>query len=401
MTDVDEGCDRCQDHVQWTDLSVFHTWRPCSQCGRVLRSYESGANGHGLKVVKGDHIHIPELTIAANPLVSGMRMTRDGVTSFASSLFRPQFGKSENIADVEVLFKEIENTIDSALQQDGIFKGMKLDDEAGGEAIDDIVKEHSVENPDIAFLFSSGFYHQASDAIRENDAAKAAWAASSAERLRSFAIFQKHFLDVVLMGNSAARLVWLFRAWASNRTNGMEAYWQTLFTDHVYVFSQLFSANLTLLEESAYLGGQKIDRSGARIADFLLAGGSGKQSIIVEIKTPLTRLVNRARYRSGSHAPSTELSGGITQLNDYLERLRESISGALRDHISIGSTFNPKRILIIGDYSQLDTVEKVSSFESFRQSINGVEVITFDEFFEKVRSILDVFGLSWKDKEPH
>ena len=43
----------------------------------------------------------------------------------------------------------------------------------------------------------------------------------------------------------------------------------------------------------------------------------------------------------------------------------------------------PKGILVIGNTNQLDSVSKRNSFELFRRNVVNLEIITFDELYER------------------
>lgn len=48
-------------------------------------------------------------------------------------------------------------------------------------------------------------------------------------------------------------------------------------------------------------------------------------------------------------------------------------------------------MVLIGNYSsELESPEKVRSFELFRSSLNGVSIVTYDELFVKLKKILDM-----------
>ena len=60
--------------------------------------------------------------------------------------------------------------------------------------------------------------------------------------------------------------------------------------------------------------------------------------------------------------------------------------------------FNPQCIVIIGSTSEFDGygVEKrgdaVATFENFRNALNGVTIITFDELLKKVEDLISILS---------
>ena len=135
-----------------------------------------------------------------------------------------------------------------------------------------------------------------------------------------------------------------------------------------------------------------LDRKDARFLDLIFSGGAANDAILIEIKTPMTRLLG-ARYRRNVYTPSPDLSGAVVQVNDYCHSLRENIVQARKGGVELNA-FNPRRIIIIGNHErELTDERKKRSFELFRGALAGVEVITFDEFFRKLEHLAQLFSL--------
>lgn len=207
-------------------------------------------------------------------------------------------------------------------------------------------------------------------------------------------LFKQNFEEAVWMGQSAKRLIDALSLWKANEGNGDEGFWQTSLRESSYIFSQLFSVPVTFIQGRAYVGGQQIDGRNARLVDFLLSGGSSGEAILIEIKTPTTPLIQKSKYRTSIHAPSSDLSGAIVQAADYRNCVLREIRGVTQDRPSDLSTFNPKAIVIVGNYtSELDSDEKRRSFELYRTSLSNIEIITFDELFGKIEHLAKLFNL--------
>ena len=55
------------------------------------------------------------------------------------------------------------------------------------------------------------------------------------------------------------------------------------------------------------------------------------------------------------------------------------------------SAFNPKCLIVIGTLeSELKNNSQYKSFELFRNSMTNVEIVTYDELFQKAQDILDM-----------
>jgi hypothetical protein len=106
---------------------------------------------------------------------------------------------------------------------------------------------------------------------------------------------------------------------------------------------------------------------------------------LVEIKTAKTPLLGTS-YRSGVYPPSRELWGSITQLLDQRYHLQTEI--AMLRHNSGRSDLESYAIkgVIIAGTMPTNQAEK-KSLELFRNSLNDLLVITFDELVGKLRGL--------------
>lgn len=190
---------------------------------------------------------------------------------------------------------------------------------------------------------------------------------------------------------------------------GPEAVWQKFFERNQWIFGY----GLTFVACEA-LTGEKLEQitTGANIFT-----GAGKRSDAVmrtkgylssllfgEIKTHQTDLLAARAYREPDvYQPSKELSGGVSQVqktaDKAVRRLQAriySIAEASGSPTGIDVlTIMPRQVLVIGRLSQFEengaiNEERAHSFELFRRSINGLEILTFDELYERARFIVTV-----------
>lgn len=176
--------------------------------------------------------------------------------------------------------------------------------------------------------------------------------------------------------------------WDSNRTNANEEFWQQSLSDYSFVLSQVFSSPVVMIGEKAHVGGKNVNNKGGKQTDFLLKSAKTDHLLLVEIKTPVTELLDNSAYRQNVFAPSKELGGSVTQIGSYKLKLsKEFDSLRAETEDSTGEKFRlvePRCLVIIGDTSQLDTPSKMDSFEMFRRGLRNTDVITFDELFTKI-----------------
>jgi hypothetical protein len=222
----------------------------------------------------------------------------------------------------------------------------------------------------------------------------AIWATAVAERYRALWVFKQQFEEAVWMGQSARTLTETFSTWQANRANDDEEFWQTTLQESSYALSQLFSSPVTFIKGKAYVGGQQIDGKNARFVDFLFSGGAGDEAILIEIKTPKTPLLQKSKYRSSIHAPSTDLAGSVVQISDYRNSIIQNYHAILSERSVELSAFRPRSVVIIGDYAnQLTDDLRRRSFELYRSSLSNVEIVTFDELFRKIEHLAKLFNL--------
>jgi len=189
----------------------------------------------------------------------------------------------------------------------------------------------------------------------------------------------------------------LLELWQVNIDNADEEFWQKFFKKHPWVISQVFSYPVVLFKDKAYIGGKSISNKGGNIIDFLYKNRLTDNLILVEIKTPTTKLLSK-EYRNNIYSVSTDLSGAINQILNYKDCFQKEYNQLTSNTSSTSELFNPKCLLIVGNQKK-EIINKNlrRSFELYRSEMKSVEIITFDELFEKVKFIVNMFQESRED----
>ena len=149
------------------------------------------------------------------------------------------------------------------------------------------------------------------------------------------------------------------------------------------------------VEEQPYAGGKRFDRKGGQNPDFIgITSGEVRFTVLVEIKKPQTPLLRgEEEIRNGAWSLSKELTDALAQIQSNTDQWAwTSKSDENRDALEKQGiyTVKPKGILVIGCLTELkEDRNKLQTFERFRQSISGIEIITFDEVFERAKFIVD------------
>jgi hypothetical protein len=168
----------------------------------------------------------------------------------------------------------------------------------------------------------------------------------------------------------------------------LEAKWQDFFKQNSWIFSLLFAHSMVLFQDQAYVGGQKIDRRGARYADYIYKNGLSDNVAIIEIKTHLTPLLGPVyRESSGVYPISRQLSGAVGQVADQKDVLLKEWHNVTKENFI---PFEPKCFVVIGKLKALNKDEQMKSFELFRNNLRNIEIVTFDELKNKTEVLLNL-----------
>ncbi|MFM6282736.1 MAG: Shedu anti-phage system protein SduA domain-containing protein, partial [Dolichospermum sp.] len=98
-----------------------------------------------------------------------------------------------------------------------------------------------------------------------------------------------------------------------------------------------------------------------------------------------------SEYRSGDYGISSEISGAVSQLLRNRDSLIKNYHSLVNSDDKSFDVFNPRCILIAGNSnSELSNSDKKRSFELQRYNFQGVEIVTYDEVFEKVHTLVNL-----------
>jgi hypothetical protein len=167
-----------------------------------------------------------------------------------------------------------------------------------------------------------------------------------------------------------------------------EPKWQRFFEDNTFVLTMLLSRPVHLLHKQFNARAQNITGEGAQIGDFLF-GSSSRSLAIIEIKKPSTELFQSGKpYRNNVYAPNYEISGAITQVLTQKSSLQNQWAQVVFNKRSlIDYHTDVIKCIVLAGKTPKDE-DKLKSFEIFRNSCKDVEVITYDELLEKLKSLL-------------
>jgi len=173
-------------------------------------------------------------------------------------------------------------------------------------------------------------------------------------------------------------------------TKKLEERCQSFFTGNHWILSNILSMPVVLLGSKVYVGGKSFSNKGGREADFLFKNKLTKNVFIIEIKTPLKKIIDTGvPYRKPDvFSIGKEVTGGLVQALDQKDNLQKEFYILAKGGEFL--SFNPKVVLIIGNLKSLNK-KQLKSFELFRNNIKDVEIITYDELLKRTDLILGEF----------
>jgi hypothetical protein len=175
-----------------------------------------------------------------------------------------------------------------------------------------------------------------------------------------------------------------------------ESWWQNFFEENKWIFG--YGLNYEILRQQQAqpnYGGTKVDGRGGQTGNNIMStAGDLNFTVLVEIKNPATLLLQGIReIRSGAWSLSKDLPDALSQIQANIQTWEKhgSEQPDNRDALEKLSVFTvkPKGIIVIGSLNQLTDRNKRETFQRFRKSIHGVDIITFDELFERAKFIVE------------
>lgn len=175
-----------------------------------------------------------------------------------------------------------------------------------------------------------------------------------------------------------------------------EPKWQAFFEENTWIFGYgLDYRFLSILQREAAVSNSDLAGKDTTNSDFLL--GTTDFTVLVEMKRPDTKLFGTARNRSQSWKLSKDLVEAVSQI--LVQKATWQIKSAQACYNAAGElisqkTSDPKCILIAGSREQFDDNQrdqdiKFRTFELFRRDSRNIEILTYDELYERAYYIVN------------
>jgi hypothetical protein len=188
----------------------------------------------------------------------------------------------------------------------------------------------------------------------------------------------------------------IFREMLSEEDSYDELAWQRFFEANPWLLGVSLTAQVLASWDSSRLEqvvvGHSVSGSGKRNDALMRTAGVVQSFVLVEIKKPTTDLLEPRPYRAGCWAPSRELAGGVTQIQQTSHLAAQDIGTKLESQDPEGYPtgdytymLQPKSFLVAGNLKSLQNDQgrvhddKFRSFEIFRRNLVEPTILTFDE----------------------
>jgi hypothetical protein len=185
---------------------------------------------------------------------------------------------------------------------------------------------------------------------------------------------------------------------ATQSRRGPEGVWQAFLEANPWILGVGLTGQLLTAWDGARLeqvvAGQSVGGPGKRVDALLRTAGRIRSLVLAEIKHHRTPLLGE-EYRAGCWSPSSEVSGGVAQIQRTVQLAVSQISDRLPEKDDTGAEtgeatwlIRPRSFFIAGGLDELRGdrgvhTAKFESFELYRRNLYEPEILTFDELLAR------------------
>ncbi len=189
-------------------------------------------------------------------------------------------------------------------------------------------------------------------------------------------------------------------------SDASETVWQGFLERNPWIFG--FGLNYVFLDRvsdkfEATTTGSDVFTPGKRADGLAMIRAQVSQTVLIEIKSGKSRLLQDKPYRKGVWPVDNEVSAAVSQSQKTCFEFsrRNAVRLNLTDDLGNETgnslyTVEPRAYLIVGNLSELmGNNDKIASFELFRRKLTSPEILTFDELYYRAVALVD--GISNRD----
>ncbi len=183
--------------------------------------------------------------------------------------------------------------------------------------------------------------------------------------------------------------------------SGNEAVWQKFFENNTWILGYgldyIFNSELDGKKLEQITTGANFNSSGKRIDGLLKSQGAINSLCFCELKLSSDDLLKQVKdsYRPEAWQISDALSGAIAQVQRTMQKAIKDLNTKIEikdkaDYLTGEELYlyNPKGFILIGKQHEFIKDDKInemkySSFEMFRKNLKNIDIITYDELYQR------------------
>lgn len=172
-----------------------------------------------------------------------------------------------------------------------------------------------------------------------------------------------------------------------------EKEWQLFFEQNQWIFGYGLDYRFNQILQREYsTASQGLDATGDARGDFMLT--DNKFTVLVELKTHKTELFGSEKYRNGCWKISNDLADVTSQVLAQKHEVSLNFDRLNQDNDNDVDLYDPKAIIVIGHTKQFnsgsrkESIWKKRTFELYRRNLRNVEIITYDELYDRAKFIV-------------
>jgi hypothetical protein len=187
----------------------------------------------------------------------------------------------------------------------------------------------------------------------------------------------------------------------SGKNQTDEAVWQKFFEKNTWILGYgldyIFNTELDSKKLEQVTSGSNFFAKGKRIDALLKSQGAINSLCFCELKLSTDNLLKKTKagYREESWQISDALSGAIAQVQRTVQKALKEISTKTEikdsEDFLTGENlylYNPKAFILIGNSNEFIKDDKIneikfSCFEMFRKNLKNIEILTYDELYQR------------------
>lgn len=180
-----------------------------------------------------------------------------------------------------------------------------------------------------------------------------------------------------------------------------EQVWQKFFEKNSWILGYgldyIFNSELDFKKLEQITSGSNINSGGKRTDALLKSLGAVNSLCFCELKLNNDDLLKQVKnaYRGESWQISDSIAGAIAQVQRTVHKAIQDLSTKIemtdKEENLTGETlylYNPKAFILIGNLNEFEVEGKInekkfSSFEMFRKNLKNIEILTYDELYQR------------------